>query len=101
MCSTAVMSKQMRHQAGVWRPEAGASEKAIAGLVATAPIALSVAYLEQLRESDGGEGDVAIEPAWGAFWPAANVVTLNREYAVAEFAPGLFDFGSHGGGELM
>jgi hypothetical protein len=54
-----------------------------------------------LRESDGGEGDLAVEPGWVVFWPAAEVVTANREYHIAEFVPGLYGFGSNGGGELL
>jgi hypothetical protein len=35
------------------------------------------------------------------FWPAGEVVTANRDYEVSEFVPGLYGFGSNGGGELL
>jgi hypothetical protein len=34
-------------------------------------------------------------------WPLDQIDQLNRDYHVAEFAPGFLGFGSNGGGELL
>jgi SMI1/KNR4 family protein SUKH-1 len=86
---------------GIWRPEPPADEKALAALREQAGIRLPAAYLEQLAASNGGEGDLGVDPGWISFWPAETVVTSNVDYAVAEFLPGFFGFASNGGGELL
>lgn len=59
------------------------------------------AYLAQVREDDSAEGDLAVDPGWIAFWPAADVARHNAGYRVSEFLPGFLGFGSNGGGELL
>jgi hypothetical protein len=66
-----------------------------------APLKLPDSYLLQLEDSNGGEGDLAVNPGWIAFWPAEDVITWNAEYEVDKFLPGFFGFGSNGGGELF
>ena len=80
---------------------AGASEDALTALVREAPIDLPNSYIEQLRASDGGEGDICAQPGWICFWPAAAILDLNRDYGVAENLPGFFAFASDGGGEIL
>ena len=58
-------------------------------------------YLAQLAASNGGEGELGVEPGWISFWPAEEVVGLNATYRIAELLPGFFGFGSDGGGELL
>ncbi|MHC4400934.1 MAG: SMI1/KNR4 family protein [Planctomycetota bacterium] len=86
---------------GVWRPASPAPETALWQLVADAPVPLPDSYLDQLRTSNGGEGNLAVEPGWVVFWPAEEVIVNNREYQVSEYLPGFFAFGSNGGGELL
>jgi hypothetical protein len=62
---------------------------------------LPSAYLAFLRSGGGGEGDLGIEPGWIQFWPAEQVVDLNRGYQVELNLPGFFGFGSNGGGEMF
>jgi hypothetical protein len=54
-------------------------------------------YAAFLMRSDGGEGFI------GGFylilWSTGELLKLNRAFHVDEFAPGLFLFGSDGGGE--
>lgn len=78
-----------------------ASEAAIRALTESASITLPDIYLAFLRNSNGAEGDIGIEPGYVVFWRAEEVVANNVGYRVAEFAPGLFGFGSNGGGELL
>lgn len=47
------------------------------------------------------EGGLSVQPLWFQLWPAGQVEQLNREYRVAEFAPGFLGFGSNGSGELL
>ena len=62
---------------------------------------LPQSYFDQLAASNGGEGDLGVEPGWIAFWPAEEVLESNAAYSLAEFLPGFFGFGSNGGGELL
>jgi hypothetical protein len=47
------------------------------------------------------EGALSVQPLWFQLWPPDQVGQLNRDYQVAEFAPGFVGFGSNGGGELL
>jgi hypothetical protein len=56
-------------------------------------------YTQFLREADGGEGFVG--NAYLILWRVGELLEMNRAYQVAEYAPGLFLFGSDGGGEAF
>ena len=56
-------------------------------------------YEKFLQEMDGGEGFIG--NAYLILWHAGELLELNKSYAVAEFAAGLFLFGSDGGGEAF
>jgi hypothetical protein len=56
-------------------------------------------YLEFLQQTNGGEGFVG--DAYVIFWRVEELVEMNKAYQVAEYAPGLFLFGSDGGGEAF
>jgi hypothetical protein len=86
---------------GIWRGDPPASEAAIQKLLNDCGFRLPEAYLSQLRQSNGGEGDLAVDPGWVSFWPAEEVIDLNKGYEVSEYLPGFFGFGSNGGGELL
>jgi len=90
-----------KRKPGIWRGNPPASEFTIQKLLTDCGLKLPAAYLDQLRLSNGGEGDLAVEPGWVCFWPAEEVVKLNKNYEVGEFIPGFFWFGSNGGGELL
>ena len=47
------------------------------------------------------EGGISVQPLWFQLWPLTEVEQLNRDYQIAEFAPGYLGFGSNGGGELL
>lgn len=59
--------------------------------------ALPKSYLEFLKTHDGGEGFIGDN--YIIFWKAEELVDFNREYEVETDAPGIFLFGSSGGGE--
>jgi hypothetical protein len=66
-------------------------------LEAEAGFRLPEDYADFLKKSDGGEGFIG--RAYVIFWSAGELLELNRAYEVDQFAPGLFLFGSDGGGE--
>lgn len=56
-------------------------------------------YAQFLQQADGGEGFVG--NAYAILWRVSELLEMNRAYQVAEYAPGLFLFGSDGGGEAF
>jgi len=55
-------------------------------------------YVEFLKQANGGEGFVG-ENSYCIFWKLEELVEFDSAYEVKEYAPGLFLFGSNGGGE--
>ena len=84
-----------------WDREVPADPKAIQQLVAEALVDLPEEYLTLLQHSNGGEGELGVEPGWFQLWPNEKVIEYNNSYEVAENVPGFFGFGSSGGGELL
>src|SRR4051794_23741397 len=78
-----------------------ASPAVLRDLASASPIALPEEYLALLGFSNGGEGNLGVEPGWFVLWPAEEVLVSNREFGVPELLPGFFGFGSNGGGELL
>lgn len=91
----------LRDQSKQWDRFPPADEDAIADLVAATGFELPEEYLACLRYSNGGEGELAIEPGWFQLWSAEEVIPLNEDYEIEQNAPGFFGFGSSGGGELL
>jgi hypothetical protein len=79
----------------------GADQEAVAALRKRAGVVLPASYLDQLAVSNGGEGDLSVEPGWICFWPAEEVITSNEGYHIPQRLPGFFGFASNGGGELL
>ena len=57
-------------------------------------------YVEFLVKTNGGEGPIG-EFGYACFWPLDELMKWNESYQVADYAPGLFLFGSDGGGEAF
>lgn len=57
-------------------------------------------YAQFLQEVNGGEGFIGPQ-AYLILWPLEELQGLNEAYEVQEYAPGLFLFGSNGGGEAF
>lgn len=47
------------------------------------------------------EGELTIEPEWYVLWHPEELEEFNRDYQLAEYAPGFVTFGGNGGGELL
>lgn len=83
-----------------WTRKAPAGEEVIALLGAALPD-LPPDYLAFLRLSNGGQGDLGVQPFWFVLWPAEEVAEMNADYMVPEFLPGFVAFGSDGGDEML
>ena len=81
--------------------EPPADAEAVAALSVASRIELPEDYLSLLRLSNGGGGPLGVEPGWFPLWPVEEVLPSNRDYEVWKSVPGLFGFGSNGGGELL
>jgi hypothetical protein len=56
---------------------------------------LPTGFLEFFKEANGAE--LSTQEDFILLWPLTDMVQLNREYNVEEYAPGFFVFGSNGG----
>ncbi|HEX3666153.1 MAG TPA: SMI1/KNR4 family protein [Rhizomicrobium sp.] len=61
--------------------------------------ALPKSYVDFLLTANGGEGFTS--DSYVVLWRVEDLVSRNAAYNVAGFAPGLFLFGSNGGGEAF
>ncbi len=53
-------------------------------------------YVDFMLTTNGAEGNVG-DNSYLVLWSAEEIVELNKDYGVEEFAPGLLLFGSNGG----
>ena len=56
-------------------------------------------YVRFLQQTNGGEGFIG--NAYIILWRMEELLEMNKAYQVTEYAPGLFLFGSDGGGEAF
>ncbi|WP_343303373.1 SMI1/KNR4 family protein [Chitinophaga niabensis] len=54
-------------------------------------------YLEFMKVRNGGEGTIG-KDGYVCFWPLEELIQINEDYAVNEFAPELFFIGTNLGG---
>jgi hypothetical protein len=73
----------------------GASDEVLRKLLAHTKGKLPTQYVQLLHLANGVSG--LMEKGFLQVWPAEDVLSLNKQYAVDEFAPGIFLFGSNGG----
>ena len=84
-----------------WSRKAPAPEEAIQALIRGTGLDFPEEYLTLLRYSNGGEGELAVDPLWFSIYPVEEVVELNRGYEIEVYLPGYFAFGSNKGGEAL
>jgi hypothetical protein len=75
----------------------GISEEELDKLILSLPFSLPNDFIDFLRFSNGAEGDIGNN--YLVIWRAEDLVPFNKSYSVNLNAPGLFLFGSDGGGE--
>jgi hypothetical protein len=81
-----------------WFRKAPAPEEAIQALISETGLDFPEEYLGLLRYSNGGEGELAVQPLWFVIFPIEEVVHPNVQATVTDYLPGYFRFGSSGGG---
>jgi hypothetical protein len=84
-----------------WEREPPAEIAAVQRLVAESKVELPETYIALLHYSNGGEGELGVDPGWFQLWPVEQVIELNQLYEVEANVPGFFGFGSDGGGEML
>jgi len=88
---------------GILFAEFKGNPPADAGLIrqveSEAALRLPEDYATWLQKMDGGQGFIG--NAYLILWRVGELIKMNKAYAAAEFAPGLFLFGSDGGGEAF
>ena len=77
--------------------EPPADECVVSELSSILGVDLPSDYLRFLRNHNGGEGFIGDN--YLVLWKAEELADFNREYEVEKYAPGIFLFGSDGGGE--
>ncbi|MEM7333463.1 MAG: SMI1/KNR4 family protein [Chloroflexota bacterium] len=93
--------KKLLSPKAVWHTQPPAKPNAIKKLKQKANIELPAEYIALLQFSNGGEGELRIDPGWFQIWPAENVIEFNLGYEVHIHIPSFFSFGTNGGGELL
>lgn len=84
-----------------WDRQPPATESIVAKLASESGYNLPEDYLTFLRQTNGGEGELGVQPGWFQIWNAEEVIEFGVEYEVPKYAPGFFAIGSNGGGEIL
>ena len=58
-------------------------------------------YLAYVEEDGTDAASTEGDPGYFQLWHPDDVEKMNRDYHVAEYAPGFLGFGSDGGGEML
>ena len=74
-----------------------ASPEIVDGISSNSEIDFPEDYLNFLRHHNGGEGFIGDN--YVVLWKAEELCDFNQKYEVEKYAPGIFLFGSDGGGE--
>ena len=92
-------SPDMKDLLAKFNANSPASASLIQELETHAGLHLPDEYAGFLKRANGGEGFIG--NAYLILWPAQELLEMNKAYQVEEYAPGLFLFGSDGGGEAF
>jgi SMI1 / KNR4 family (SUKH-1) len=84
-----------------WTPNPPASADVLRSLSSRIPYELPSDYVAFLRTSNGGYGDLPMNPWYCELWPAESLADYNRDYEVSLCCAGFFGFGTSGGGEMF
>lgn len=84
-----------------WTRKPGAPPEVLDALRSECSIRLPEELYAFYGRSDGGDGELGVEPGWFSLWRAEDILERNADYGVAQQYPGYFGFGSNGGGELL
>ncbi len=91
---TAVLSRE-------WNRAAGATEQEVENLIKALPFSPPEAYLSLLRLSNGGEGELSVQPLWFQLFDAEWAIKLSQDPHYQAEYPEHYFFGSNGGLESI
>lgn len=84
-----------------WSGEPGASYEEIESLKAALPFEPPTEYVDLLRVSNGGEGELALPPLWFQLFDVNFALQLWSDQHYRNEYPNLYFFGSNGGLESI
>ena len=84
-----------------WRADQPASPDDLSALQDVAPIPLPKSYIDLLRQADGYEGSLSVEPFNLVLSPAREVINDVVSGTFTEFFPDFFVIGGNGGGDAI
>lgn len=84
-----------------WHRLTGASEGDLSALRLAAPEGVPSQYFDLLARTNGGEGPLPVQPCWFVLSSADQALNDWTSGTFSEFFPGLFVFGTNGGGEAF
>ena len=93
--------ERLKTESAIWTCEPPASEAEIQMLVSHFGDNLPTEYLDLLSFSNGGEGDIEMQPVLFRLWSTDEVIEANQDLQVSEFLPGFVMFGGDGANELF
>lgn len=65
------------------------------------PLDLPNSYLEFIKNHNGANGDLPIQPFWCVLWQIDELIENNQDYEIQETLPNYFGIGGNGGGEFI
>lgn len=84
-----------------WEREPRGGSEVIQAFMTELGVQLPEDYITLLCYSNGGEGELGVEPGWFYLWSVEELLKFTKGYNVEESVPGFFGFGSNGGGEML
>ena len=84
-----------------WSKAAGANDAEIAELISFIDFDLPDEYLELLRFSNGGEGELALPPRWFLLYEIKEAINSRNDEFHRSMFPNFLFFGSNGGLEMI
>ncbi len=91
---------KLRYLATALEKNPGVCEAEVAAFTKAAGVTLPGDYLSFMRTANGAEGFVG-DGEYLRLWPIRELLESNLDYLVQERAPGLFLFGTTGGGQAF
>ena len=95
------ISAELTQQGRRWTRVPGATDIEIGRLTRASPVALPQDFLQLLRFSNGGEGDLALPPLMFVLDSVDDIVAGFRDPFLTEYFPGFLFMGGNGGLERI
>lgn len=77
------------------------SEAELEKILPQLPANLPKSYINFLRNHNGANGDLPIQPLYFQLWQIDELVQANQDAEIQKYLPSYFGIGGNGGGELI